>query len=99
MEEFHIDESPEEMKTVERLLKQSRATIVESISSDKAVDANFIEQIAPDIFERLTLTLFWQLYSDREQTDGYSAGYLAQMAQLRNKVLMEVENGKSEADL
>lgn len=79
-DELHIDQSPEELATLDTLIKDASAIIRGSI------DSQLTEQVALDLaseqFNRLVGSVATSLYYDRALTDGFSHGQMIILQQL-----------------
>ncbi|TYC50759.1 hypothetical protein ESZ50_01570 [Weissella muntiaci] len=85
MDELHVDESPEELATIQSLINDASVIIRGSIRDDLSEED--VLKTAGDLFNRLISALATQMYYDRTLTTGYSAGVQIMLNQLRAKVL------------
>lgn len=84
-DELHIDQSEEEVATIERLLADSSALIRGSISNDVTNEQIFA--LSGDVYNRLILALVTRMYYDRELSNGYGMGIQIMLNQVRARVL------------
>lgn len=83
-DELHIDQSPEELKTLSTLIADASALIRGSINNNVTDDE--LLEVAPDQFNRLVTSIAGSLYYDRALSDGLSHGQMILLQQLTGLV-------------
>lgn len=83
-DELHIDQSPEELKTLTTLIADASALIRGSINN-KVTDDELLE-VAPAQFNRLVASIAGSLYYDRALSNGLSHGQMILLQQLTGLV-------------
>lgn len=83
-DELHIDQSPEELKTLTTLIADASALIRGSINNNVTDDE--LLEVAPAQFNRLVASIVGSLYYDRALSDGLSHGQMILLQQLTGLV-------------
>lgn len=81
MTELHIDDSDEERQTLEVLLKDSEALIIESCSTSENIDKLKKDSLYP----RAQKAVAYHMYVDRTMENSLSPGIQMLMVKLRAK--------------
>ena len=84
-DELNIDNSDNEIKTLDSLIASAKAMIKSSIKL-KVTDDDILA-VNADLYNRLIKTMATSLYYDRELSAGYSKGVMIMMTNLRSEVL------------
>lgn len=89
-DELHIDQTPEDLKTLTSLIGDATLWVLKSISSSATVEE--VLQVAPQ-FSRLVTSVAGSMYYDRNLSQGLSHGQMILLQQVTGIVDWEVFNG------